>query len=106
MNKKLGDIFGVNRRYSRSVSLDRDLESSESLKGYVLTPKNCDLAMRIISAVTTAESTKAWTITGLYGTGKSAFAQFLSALCAPSTDKVNTVARSISNAVDDFDRNL
>jgi len=95
MRTVLSDIFRVNRRYSRSVSLDRDLGSHTNLDGYVLTPKNRDLAIRIIHAICEDDIPRAWTLTGLYGTGKSSFAQFLLGLCAPTVDPMNSAARRI-----------
>jgi hypothetical protein len=81
---RLTDAFHVRRRYGRSVNLERDLGVAGTLEGYVTSPLVHDVAERIVGAWTEPRTTRAWTLTGVYGTGKSAFAHFLGALWAPS----------------------
>jgi hypothetical protein len=86
--KRLSSHFQIRRRYMRSVNLERDTELGDSLEGYVLTPRAVETFDRILQAYSTPNVTRAWTLTGVYGTGKSAFANFLAALFAPSTSQV------------------
>ncbi|WP_052345433.1 hypothetical protein [Planktothrix rubescens] len=82
MNKTLSNYFSLNRRYSRSVNLERDLERLDALEGYILTERSIDALRRILTGMTTSEGHRAWTVTSVYGTGKSAFAHYLTALLA------------------------
>ena len=77
MNKPLSDVFQVKGRFRRSVHLERDFYTDESfLKGYVVTATAHGVLERVISALENNESSKAWSLTGPYGSGKSAFALF------------------------------
>ncbi len=91
----LSDLISVKRRYSRSVNLERDLEIAESVNGYVLTSRALDMLERFLIAYSEPNTVRAWTLTGAYGTGKSAFAHFLSALVSPSKDQIRTNALQI-----------
>ena len=73
----LHQLVTVNARFSRSVSLVRDFESSDALDGYILTPIGRDVLGRLQSALRGESATRAWSLTGAFGSGKSAFA-----LCA------------------------
>lgn len=91
----LFDSIKVKRRYTRSVNLERDLEISDSVNGYIITPKIEDLINRFIDSITTPSAVRAWTITGAYGTGKSAFAHFLSAICSSRDEEIRKNAYKI-----------
>lgn len=106
MSNKLNDIIKIRRRYSRSVNLDRDLESAISLSGYILTPKNADILGRILGSIKNPIQPKSWTITGLYGTGKSAFAEFLLGLLSPTGSALNRTALAIARKYDFFDKTV
>ncbi|PNY80836.1 hypothetical protein [Deinococcus koreensis] len=66
-------------RFLRSVRLDHDLHRAETLQGYVITPQVRTVLRRILTALR-VEGARALTLTGPYGTGKSAFALFLARL--------------------------
>lgn len=91
----LFDSIKVKRRYARSVNLERDLQLSDSVNGYVVSPKVEGLLNRFIDSVTTPNTVRAWTITGAYGTGKSSFAHFLSALCSSREEPIRKNAFKI-----------
>lgn len=78
----LNELFRIQRRFMRSVNVERDGDSPDSLEGYVLTPRTADLAGRMLRAFSEPHRTRAWTLTGVYGTGKSSFANFATALFA------------------------
>ncbi|MCS6812349.1 MAG: hypothetical protein NZ772_02060 [Cyanobacteria bacterium] len=100
---KLSTYFRPHRRYARSVNLERDLDDSGAAEGYVLTERSGDALRRILSAIAQPRAHRAWTITGVYGTGKSAFAHYLAALCAPKTSKIYQAAiAQASFASDDW----
>ncbi|HEY9608987.1 hypothetical protein [Allocoleopsis sp.] len=96
MKKNLSEYFRLNRRYSRSINLERDLELPNTVEGYVLTERAVDTLLRIVAALTGTQSTRAWTLTGVYGTGKSAFAHYLASLCAPATNPMRHTALNIA----------
>lgn len=103
-NKKLSCYFNLQRRYSRSINLERDLESVEALEGYILTKRAVDSLERIIIYSFNSDSAvspqtignRAWTLTSVYGTGKSAFAHYLISLCASAKSKMHTKALEIA----------
>ena len=76
----LSTWFTLRRRYARSVNLERDLDVTGAVRGYVVTPRASDALERIVEACLTPGTTGAFTLTGVYGTGKSAFAHFLATL--------------------------
>ena len=77
MNKTLSDLFSVKGRFWRSVHLERDFYTDEnSLEGYVVTATAREVLGRVVSALENGESSKAWSLTGPYGSGKSAFALY------------------------------
>jgi len=83
----LSDYVSVKRRYSRSVNLERDIEIPDSVIGYIPTSRAIDGMERFLRAHSLQNSVRAWTLTGSYGTGKSAFANYLTALCSPKGDQ-------------------
>lgn len=82
MNKEipLSDIFRVSSRFRRSVHLERDFYVENSLDGYVVTVTAREMLRRLISALENPSASKAWSLTGPYGSGKSAFALFAAKL--------------------------
>lgn len=74
------DLVRVRPRYQRSVNLVRDAEAGTSLDGYVVTPLVRSLVRRIGAGLKPDSQARAWSLTGPYGTGKSAFALFLAEL--------------------------
>ncbi|MBA4026710.1 MAG: hypothetical protein C0473_00560 [Cyanobacteria bacterium DS3.002] len=91
----LSDFFTLRRRYNRSINLERDLSNSNSVEGYVLTPRSTDVLLRIFTSFASQQGTRAWTLTGAYGTGKSSFAHFLACLCGPEDSESRKMAEKI-----------
>lgn len=90
MNKRLSDIFSVKGRFRRSIHLERDFYTDENLlEGYVVTTTARDVLGRVISALENDNSSKVWSLTGPYGSGKSAFALFAANLLRNSEDALN-----------------
>ncbi|MEQ8756888.1 MAG: hypothetical protein RID09_25665 [Coleofasciculus sp. G1-WW12-02] len=96
MKRPLSDYFSLNRRYSRSINLERDLQQLDALEGYVPTTRSVDALRRILAGWQDSQSQRAWTLTSVYGTGKSAFAHFLSALCAKNNERIKQQALEIA----------
>lgn len=94
-SQHLSSYFTLSRRYSRSVNLERDLTDLESLSGYVITERAEQSLKRIVEGFAGLHTARSWMMTGVYGTGKSAFAHFLSSLCAPRGREMRTRAEEI-----------
>ena len=79
-NSPLSKLFQVKGRFRRSVHLERDFYTENTLDGYVLTVTARDTLVRIVSTLENENTSKAWSLTGPYGSGKSALALFVSKL--------------------------
>ena len=79
-NLRLSDLFHVTERFQRSVHLERDFYTENALDGYIVTVKARETLTRLISAQENGATSKAWSLTGPYGSGKSAFALFAAKL--------------------------
>jgi len=69
-----GSLVTVSPRFARSVALARDAHRSDALDGYILTPTGRDILRRMAEALRRESPIRAWSLTGPYGSGKSAFA--------------------------------
>ncbi|SEJ94008.1 hypothetical protein SAMN04488058_1455 [Deinococcus reticulitermitis] len=67
-------------RFLRSVRLERDAQVSGALAGYTITTQARAVLRRMLGALGAQGTERAWTLTGPYGSGKSAFALFLTRL--------------------------
>lgn len=76
-SKRLADVVQVAERFHRSVHLRQDWDSEYALEGYLVTPTVKRLTREILAELGDERGTRAWSLTGPYGTGKSAFALFL-----------------------------
>ena len=79
-NVPLSDIFRVKGRFQRSVHLERDFYTENALDGYILTVTAREMLSRVASTLENETTSKAWSLTGPYGSGKSAFALFAAKL--------------------------
>ncbi len=79
-NVPLSDIFQVKGRFRRSVHLERDFYTDNALDGYILTVTAREVVTRVVSTLENGTTSKAWSLTGPYGSGKSAFALFAAKL--------------------------
>lgn len=91
----LHELVSVRARYSRSVNLERDLDLPQATEGYLPTPRALNVLARIARASLEEHAVRAWSVTSVYGTGKSAFAQFLAALFAPTKSPLRRLASRI-----------
>ena len=83
-NVPLSDLFYVKGRFRRSVHLERDFYRENAIDGYILTVTARDMLSRVISTLENGATSKAWSLTGPYGSGKSAFALFVAKLLGNS----------------------
>ncbi|NJM00556.1 MAG: hypothetical protein HC924_18075, partial [Synechococcaceae cyanobacterium SM2_3_2] len=95
---RLSELIQVNRRYSRSINLERDLGDPDSLAGYIPTERAVSSLQGILRDFgSQRKRARAWTLTGVYGTGKSAFAHFLTALLGKDGDPMRQQAMVIAS---------
>ncbi len=94
----LSSIFDLRRRYTRSVNLERDLNAVEAVRGYVPTSRSVEALERVLTALQTPDLNRAFTFTGVYGTGKSSAAHFLISLVADEDAAVRHEALSIAKS--------
>lgn len=79
----LANLIRVRQRFLRSVNLVRDFYLDDPLHGYIPTESSIKAFERIAPGITDGKA-RAFTITGPYGTGKSAFALFAAKALAAS----------------------
>ena len=91
----LASLVEVERRFRRSVNLDRDAGSTDALHGYVVTPAVRRALSQITDGLDDAAGDRAWSLVGPYGSGKSAFAVFLADLLSGSGSPGGDAARSL-----------
>ena len=80
MNKTIADIFHINQHFLRSTHLERDFSNPDSCKGYIFTEFTKSCLGRLAEGLLTNSTSRAWRLTGDYGTGKSSFALVLAHL--------------------------
>lgn len=78
--------LSVRGRFKRSVDLVRDFHDTPDITGYIVTPTAKKVLGQIVDALREDIPERAWTLTGPYGGGKSAFALFASHLFRGSAD--------------------
>ncbi|MGY6530118.1 MAG: hypothetical protein ACXITR_09330 [Cyanobacterium sp.] len=93
----LSSYFTLQRRYGRSINLERDFNDVSALDGYVLTDKSVDTLRRVLLGIRGENKYNCWTLTGVYGTGKSAFVHFLISLLANTKNSLKVKALDIVN---------
>lgn len=90
----------------RSLNVEKDLDAEHIADRYVVTANALAATRRILATVENGVG-GAWTITGPFGTGKSAYCLFLSHLLGPARDKATPSAiRHLRNADERLCRQL
>ncbi|MDT8898283.1 hypothetical protein QYE77_08385 [Thermanaerothrix sp. 4228-RoL] len=77
----LSNIIRIRSNYLRAIRLEDDISNSNILGGYTLTVQALNTLKRITEGIT--NHSRAWTLTGPYGSGKSFFGLFLANLLDP-----------------------
>ena len=94
----LAEYFSVHRRFARSANLERDVNRSGPLDGYIVTPRALDVVERITATAVRGPSGGAWSLIGPYGSGKSSLALLLDAALGPATPTRKVAWRLIDEA--------
>jgi hypothetical protein len=96
---KISDFVKVNTYYTRSINLERDIGSSGAISSYIPTSRALRTSHRVAAAFGTGVAPRAWSLVGPYGSGKSSFALFLSALLQdPKNDNTNLAVKVLKQA--------
>lgn len=96
----LSDLITVRHRSVRAVNLDEDLHDPEVLAGYAPGAHVIDATRRVAIALQDGSRTRAWSITGPYGSGKSSFAHLLCSLLAPKGEATQRQATKLLRDAD------
>ena len=89
VDQPLSDYFDVARHFRRSANVERDFRDGSQDGDYILTPTALDSLRRLTEGLSPSSSSRAWTITGPYGVGKSSFALFMTRVfCAADASGV------------------
>ena len=96
----LQEAIDVRHRSVRAVSLDEDRGDPEVLRGYVLGEHVLDALRRIAISLQEEPRTRAFSITGPYGSGKSSFALLLSALLGGKNEPAHKTAIKLLRQAD------
>jgi hypothetical protein len=99
------DFVSPKGRFARSVNVERDT-GANSIESYLPTGRALDVISRVARCLDDQPRTRAFSITGPYGTGKSSLAVFLDALLGPANDPATEVALAVLRAVDPSDAEL
>ena len=91
----LGDFISPRIDYAKSVQIERDLDDVRTLEGYLPTQRALDLSRGILQGLSGETNERAWSVTGPYGSGKSSFVQFLTALLAAPSSSAYASARDL-----------
>jgi len=89
------DFVRIAPRFTRAINLERDANVPEAVNGYIVTVTAGDVLTRFARALRDLAGHRAWTLTGPYGSGKSAFALYLANLLGPGKNPSGELARSI-----------
>jgi hypothetical protein len=92
--KPLSDYRHVRGRFVRSVNVERDAGTG-AVEGYLPTGRSLDAVRRFARSLVGPDASRALSITGPYGSGKSSLAVFLDALGRSAKDPARSVAEEI-----------
>lgn len=87
----LQQLIHIDQNTVRSIRLEDDFKQVEALPNYVLTAQGLASLERVFTGLTN-QGTKAWTLTGPYGSGKSFFGLFLGRLLNGASSSRRTLA--------------
>jgi energy-coupling factor transporter ATP-binding protein EcfA2 len=99
-HKVLSDFVKTADTFARSINIERDLLDDSVRAGYHPTSRAREAAWRIVEAMTASRANRAWTLVGPYGSGKSAFALWLTGLLAPQSEMRGERTAAVVKRVD------
>lgn len=96
----LSEHIAIASRNVRAANLEADLGNLDALRGFSPGGHVVDAARRIVAGLQSGPRSRAWSVTGPYGAGKSTFALFLAGLLGPASDDVHAHCMQSLRAVD------
>ena len=93
---KLSEIIYPDMKITRSINIERDRGNISQLKEYHLTVKTLEILERFADALE-GERVTAWSLTGPYGMGKSAFANYFLSLTGEDQRAARKAAKTQKN---------
>jgi hypothetical protein len=100
----LRDLITVVPRFSRAINLERDAAGSGGVDGYLVTTTAEGVLARFAETLKGPTGHRAWTLTGPYGSGKSAFALFLVKLLGSDSDDREAARKILKDHAPDLHR--
>jgi hypothetical protein len=91
------DKIKVNAQYTRSINLERDSSSEAVVKGYIPTSIALQTLERIGNTMDMHDQPRAWSLVGPYGSGKSAFAVFLTNILSSLDEAAHKASMTVLN---------
>jgi len=95
----LSEAITLRQRFIRSANVERDVDPNDD-GGYIPTGRSLEVLRRFVKSSGDASASRAWSLTGPYGAGKSSFALFLDALVGSSRDPSSAGARAVLAGAD------
>jgi hypothetical protein len=102
----LSDYIQVGTRFLRSVNLEKDYTGGQRNGDYIVTPNARQVLTRVTEGLRSKSPYRAWTITGPYGVGKSAFAVYLTRLFCPNGDSTVAARQQLQGVDSDLAHRL
>ena len=97
---RLDEYVSIDNKIARSINLERDADNIEQIRQFQITPMVQRVLGRFADALE-GEPVPAWSLTGPYGSGKSAFCNYLLALCSNHADSIQKTAFAGLKACDE-----
>jgi len=88
-------IVQVDTHYTRSINLERDIDSSKILNAYIPTSKAIQVLNKVATTFSQQDTPRAWSLVGPYGSGKSSFAIFLAHLLEDQNRETSIIAEQL-----------
>lgn len=85
----------VDTHYTRSINLERDIDSNPILNAYIPTSKAMMVLDKIATTFNEQSMPRAWSLVGPYGSGKSSFAIFLTHLLEDPDNTTSVAAEKL-----------
>ncbi len=98
MTRQLSHEVRARQRYLRSANVEQ--HATFGVHDYIPTGRALEVLHRLTRALPSGPLSRAWSLTGPYGSGKSSFALFLHALLGPAADPRHIDAAAALAAVD------
>ncbi len=97
---KIQDQIKIDNVYTRSINLERDIDSLAIIKAYIPTSRSLLTLRRIGETLTDENMPRSWALIGPYGSGKSSFAVYLAHLLGNPSHQTTEAAIEICRSID------